>query len=45
MDDVLDAFVAAWTAGQAVFGKVITLPENPPRDTKGLRMEMVCAIR
>ncbi len=45
MDDVLDAFVAAWTAGQAVLGKATTLPENPPRDTKGLRMEMVCPIR
>ena len=45
MDDVLDAFVAAWTAGQAVLGKVITLPENPPRDTKRLRMEMVCPMR
>ena len=44
MDDALDALVAAWTAGQAVLGKVTTLPENPPRDRKGLRMEMVYSI-
>lgn len=42
MDDALDALVAAWTAGQTVFGKVKTLPENPERDSKGLRMEILC---
>jgi SagB-type dehydrogenase family enzyme len=41
MDDALDAIVAAWTAGQAVIGKAKTLPEKPPLDSKGLRMEML----
>ena len=42
MDDAFDAFVAAWTAGQAVTGKVKTLPDNPKLDAKGLRMEILC---
>lgn len=42
VDDALDAIVAAWTAGQAVIGKAKTLPEKPPLDRKGLRMEMLC---
>jgi predicted RNase H-like nuclease len=41
MDDALDALVAAWTAGQAVIGKAKTLPEKPPLDSKGLKMEML----
>lgn len=41
MDDVLDALVAAWTAGQTVLGKAVTLPENPDLDSKGLRMEIL----
>jgi predicted RNase H-like nuclease len=40
-DDILDALVAAWTAGQAVLGKAKTLPENPELDSKNLRMEML----
>jgi predicted RNase H-like nuclease len=44
MDDALDAIVAAWTAGQAVIGKAKTLPENPPLDSKGLKMEMLYPI-
>jgi len=40
-DDILDALVAAWTAGQVVLGKSKTLPENPDVDNKGLRMEIV----
>jgi predicted RNase H-like nuclease len=39
-DDALDAFVAAWTAAQAVCEKTSTLPENPVCDSRGLRMEM-----
>jgi predicted RNase H-like nuclease len=41
MDDALDAVVAAWTAGEAVIGKANTLPEKPPFDSKGLRMEIL----
>jgi predicted RNase H-like nuclease len=41
MDDILDAFTAAWMAGQAVLNKVKTLPARPETDSNGLRMEMV----
>lgn len=41
MDDAYDAIVAAWTAAQAVIGKGATLPEKPPLDAKGLRVEML----
>jgi len=44
MDDALDAIVAAWSAGQAVIGKAKTLPEKPPLDSKGLKMEMLYPI-
>jgi predicted RNase H-like nuclease len=44
MDDVLDAIVAARTAGQAVIGKAKTLPEKPPLDSKGLKMEMLYPV-
>jgi predicted RNase H-like nuclease len=44
MDDALDAIVAAWTAGQAVIGKAKTLPEKPPLDSKGLKMEMLYPV-
>jgi predicted RNase H-like nuclease len=40
-DDVLDALVAAYTAECRVLGRTATLPELPPVDIKGLRMEMV----
>jgi predicted RNase H-like nuclease len=43
-DDILDALVAAWTAGQVVLGKAETLPENPELDSKGLRMEILCPV-
>jgi predicted RNase H-like nuclease len=44
-DDILDALVAAWTAGQTVVGKVGTLPPNPEFDSKGLRMEILCPVK
>jgi len=44
MDDALDAIVAAWTAVQAVIGKAKTLPEKPPLDSKGLKMEMLYPV-
>jgi len=41
-DDILDALVAVWTAGQVVIGKAGTLPQDPELDSKGLRMEILC---
>ncbi|MFH1486813.1 MAG: DUF429 domain-containing protein [Chloroflexota bacterium] len=40
-DDVLDAFVALWTAQRIVTGTCKTIPCSPPSDRFGLRMEMV----
>ena len=45
-DDILDALVAAVTAREVCLGKrylLRTLPAMPPKDSKGLRMEMVYA--
>ena len=40
-DDVLDAFVALWTAGRIASGVSQTIPSQPPRDAFGLRMAIV----
>jgi predicted RNase H-like nuclease len=40
-DDILDAFVALWTAERIVSGTSQSIPSVPPRDTFGLRMEIV----
>jgi predicted RNase H-like nuclease len=40
-DDVLDACAAAWTARRFATGQHQTLPEVPPVDSRGLRMEIV----
>jgi len=40
-DDVLDATVAAWTAGRVARGEAERLPDVPELDAAGLRMEMV----
>lgn len=40
-DDILDAFVALWTARRIRFGTAKCLPEVPPRDECGLPMEML----
>jgi predicted RNase H-like nuclease len=40
-DDILDATVAAWTAPRVVSGVAERLPPDPPRDRRGLRMEIV----
>lgn len=40
-DDILDALAAAWTAAQAALGQAATLPEQPERDGRGLRMEIL----
>lgn len=39
-DDVLDAAVAAWTAFRRAHGAAFCLPEQPPLDARGLRMEI-----
>jgi predicted RNase H-like nuclease len=39
-DDVIDALVAAVTA-KIGFNRFLTIPDTPPIDSKGLRMEMV----
>ena len=46
-DDILDALVAAVTAKVAIMqyhGKPPTIPDKPPKDSKGLPMEMVYVI-
>jgi predicted RNase H-like nuclease len=40
-DDLLDAFAALWTAERIIDGGARTIPELPPEDRFGLRMEMV----
>jgi predicted RNase H-like nuclease len=40
-DDIVDAFVALWTAERIAQGKAQTLPETPPKDRYGLPMEIV----
>jgi predicted RNase H-like nuclease len=40
-DDLYDACVAAWTARRLAESRAERLPPNPPRDAKGLRMEIV----
>ena len=39
-DDVLDACAAAWSARRIRDGQHVQLPPNPPRDGRGLRMEI-----
>ncbi len=40
LDDVLDATVCCWTAHRVATGKAERIPEVPPIDSHGLRMEM-----
>jgi predicted RNase H-like nuclease len=40
-DDILDAIAALWSATRIEAGTAVTLPENPPADSAGLRMEIV----
>jgi predicted RNase H-like nuclease len=37
-NDVLDAFAALWTARRIYAGQAESLPADPPRDRRGLRM-------
>ncbi len=39
-DDILDAFVACCTAARSLKGKAVRIPDLPPCDAKGLRMEI-----
>ncbi|MDX1418432.1 MAG: DUF429 domain-containing protein [Rubricoccaceae bacterium] len=40
-DDILDAFACAWTAARVAAGTACRLPsDDPPRDGRGLRMEI-----
>ena len=41
-DDLLDAFSALWTAERVFNNQAMALPSDPPLDSCGLRMEMVC---
>ncbi len=43
-DDVIDAMVLAVAAREAYRFGVPTIPSHPPRDGRGLRMEMVCPV-
>ncbi|MGM0576115.1 MAG: DUF429 domain-containing protein [Myxococcota bacterium] len=39
-DDVLDAMVLTWTAARLARGEAACIPEDPPVDARGLRMEI-----
>jgi predicted RNase H-like nuclease len=39
-DDIIDAFVALWTARRIADGTAIRIPAAPPADTLGIPMEM-----
>lgn len=39
-DDLLDAMACAWTARRVHRGEAIRLPQSPPLDARGLRMEV-----
>ena len=40
-DDIVDAFVALWSAERIARGQSVVIPIAPPKDSVGLRMEMV----
>jgi pyridoxal kinase len=42
MDDILDAFAAAWSASRIARGQARRFPADPDADAKGLRMEIWC---
>ncbi len=39
-DDVLDAAACAWTARRVALGTALRMPDSPPIDGRGLRMEI-----
>ena len=40
-DDILDAFAALWTAERIALGKSFSIPNDPPRDSYELPMQIV----
>jgi predicted RNase H-like nuclease len=40
-DDLIDAMVVSWTAERLLKNREIRIPTEPPRDSRGLRMEIV----
>ncbi len=40
-DDIIDAMAVCWTAERVLRRKAVPLPAQPPRDSRGLRMEIV----
>ncbi|MEW6664968.1 MAG: DUF429 domain-containing protein [Thermodesulfobacteriota bacterium] len=40
LDDILDACIAAWTAERIYSGTAVRMPNEPPTDAHGLRMEI-----
>ena len=38
--DVLDACIVCWTAIRIYAGEAVRIPEEPPHDARGLRMEI-----
>jgi predicted RNase H-like nuclease len=42
VDDILDATMAAVVAARRHLGRARRLPDHPPRDSRGLRMEIWC---
>lgn len=40
-DDIVDAMAVCWTAERILRKKEVRLPGEPPRDVRGLRMEIV----
>ena len=40
-DDIIDAYAACWTAERIFNGTAVSVPAQPPTDSKGLRMEIV----
>ena len=39
-DDIVDAYAVCWTARRILTGDAVRIPEPPPHDARGLRMEM-----
>jgi predicted RNase H-like nuclease len=40
LDNILDAHAACWIAERIYKGTAVRIPENPPVESRGLRMEM-----
>jgi predicted RNase H-like nuclease len=40
-DDIVDAMAVCWTAERVLEGKECRIPDRPPLDSRGLRMEIV----